>query len=1016
MDKTDAVLLPQETKRSGWLSRNGYLLLCMLVPAVVMYLIYLSRELYPLGDGCVLVLDLNGQYVWFFEALRNFVKGDASLLYSFSRALGGEFLGIYAYYLASPLSYLLALFPQDRMLEGLLVLFLLKTALCGGSFGLYMHKTSKHRNKTAIIVFATCYALSAYGIVQQHNTMWIDAMMWLPMLTLGMEELIKKGKFKLYTFSLAVTLFSNFYIGYMVCIYCFFYFFLAYFGMSEENGHNPDRERCHFLRSGLRVAFYSLLAVGMAAVILLGAYYSLSFGKSTFSTTKWVWSFNFDILDLAYKFLPGSYDTVRPAGYPFVYCGVLTLLLIPSYFLSRKYPMRQKIAAALFIFLFVASFSLSVPDLIWHGFQRPNWLNYRYSFMLCFVLTVLACRAMNEFETASLKAVAGTGGLLAIICILLQNYADPDNEYMTPNDYTCIWFTLILIAVWLAVLGLWRARRDRRVLSVITVTVVAVECLLNGLWCLNALDSDVVFSRYSYYNDFLDKTRPIVESVQESDQSFYRMEKTMFRKLNDNMALGIRGLSGSTSTLNQETIKFLDKMGYCSMSHWSKYLGGTPINDSLLGLKYIVSDSDSAAHSYWYETYLTDENNGYTAYRNPYALSIAYGVSDDLLDFALGYQPTEDKKTDTGSTSTEKKDPTDASKIGSTIDQVKAKINELLGIDETVRNATYTDPYYSPFTRLNAMVAAMLGEEETELFIPVRATESAAGLGTPYFAEKHTCYSSVTSSSILSYRFTVPRDGEVFFYLPTNYPREVALSLYDSESGEVTDCGKWGTGENLRIVSLGVHKAGEELTLRVAPKGKDLYYISGEPTIVMIDETEFEAAFSRLASDQLVIADYTEYSFDGQLTTSRDGELILTTLAYDQGWQITVDGKEVETVKALGSLVAFRVDGEAGEHEISMTYRPRTLTLGLWISGISTLIFLALIVLSPLLRRAPLLRGVVSTVPRKKREDEETETDETKPKQDGKKKKKGLIAGLATLGACTLLLAVNAVTGKDRDR
>ena len=130
-----------------------------------MYLIYFSRELYPLGDGSVLVLDLNGQYVWFFEALRNFVHGDADLLYSFSRALGGEFLGIYAYYLASPLSYLLALFPQDRMLEGLLFLFLLKTALCGGSFGLYMHKTSQKPNKAAIVVFATIAALFSFCVL-----------------------------------------------------------------------------------------------------------------------------------------------------------------------------------------------------------------------------------------------------------------------------------------------------------------------------------------------------------------------------------------------------------------------------------------------------------------------------------------------------------------------------------------------------------------------------------------------------------------------------------------------------------------------------------------------------------------------------------------------------------------------------------------------------------------------------------------------------------------------------------
>ena len=39
--------------------------------------------------------DLNGQYVYFFEELKNILHGDGSLLYSFSRPMGGEFMGIF---------------------------------------------------------------------------------------------------------------------------------------------------------------------------------------------------------------------------------------------------------------------------------------------------------------------------------------------------------------------------------------------------------------------------------------------------------------------------------------------------------------------------------------------------------------------------------------------------------------------------------------------------------------------------------------------------------------------------------------------------------------------------------------------------------------------------------------------------------------------------------------------------------------------------------------------------------
>lgn len=966
------ILKPISEKKKLFFKEYGYLGLCALIPAFVMLLMYCARGLHPIGNGSVLVLDLNGQYVWFFEAFRNFVKGDASLLYSFARAMGGEFMGIYAYYLASPLSFILCLFPTNRMLEGLLVLFLIKTAICGGTFGYYMHKTSIQRRPISIIIFSVFYALCSYGIIQQHNTMWIDAMMWLPLITLGIEELIKHGKFKMYTLLLAITLFSNFYIGYMVCIYCFFYFFLCYIAHSGNN--NPHGEKLHFLKSLLRMAFYSVLAVGMAIVILLCAYYSLNFGKSTFSTPDWTWGTNFDLLDLIYKCLPGSYDTVRPAGYPFVYCGVLTLLLLPAYFLSKKYPMRQKICSAVFVLIFVFSFTLTVTDLVWHGFQRPNWLNYRYSFMLCFYLCVLACRALTVLESYPLRTVAGTGGILALLCVILQQYND--ESYVNPNDFTCIWFTLIAIMIYLAVLGIIRTNQTKKVCSIALVVVVCLEVFLNGLFNMNAFDEDVVYSGYSYYNNFLAETRAIVNKVQEKDTSFYRMEKTSFRKLNDNMALNMRGLSGSTSTLNQETIMFLQKMGYASQSHWSKYLGGTPVNDSLMGIKYVIADKNFEEYEAYYEA--CESEGKYTAYQNPYALSIAYGVSDDILDFKLGYLPVEEE-TEAEEAETEKESDTEpnAEGVGKAVSKGKAWLNKLLGIDETIRKAEYADDFSSPFERLNSMITAMLGAEEpVQVFVPVENVSlTSSGLPSPYYAEKHVCYSldSGSKKGQLVYSFQMPEDAELYYYMPTNYPREISLTLVNDASGESEDCGKFGNGESFRIVSLGLQSSETDLTLYAKAEGNGLYYLSDQPCLYYIDKAVFEDVMARLAQDQLIVTEHTEDSFQGTFTASREKELVMTTLAFDKGWKITVDGHPVEPIKALGSVIAFYIEGDAGEsHEISMVYRPNVLVVGSIISGISLGIYGVLVLAYPVICNVPVLRCLVcvpdSELTRKKKE------------------------------------------------
>ncbi|HPJ22411.1 MAG TPA: YfhO family protein, partial [Clostridia bacterium] len=94
------------------LKKNYVYLLIFLIPVLILVLVYAVRKVYPFGSNSVLVLDLNAQYIYYYEAFRDAVLGDKSLLYSFGRTLGGEFVGIYAYYLASPFSLILLIFPR----------------------------------------------------------------------------------------------------------------------------------------------------------------------------------------------------------------------------------------------------------------------------------------------------------------------------------------------------------------------------------------------------------------------------------------------------------------------------------------------------------------------------------------------------------------------------------------------------------------------------------------------------------------------------------------------------------------------------------------------------------------------------------------------------------------------------------------------------------------------------------------------------------------------------------------
>ena len=89
----------------------------------------------PFGDNTILISDMSTQYVEFFCALKN---GD--LFFSWSKALGTAYVGVFSYYVSSPLSLLTLLVPNEAMPVGLLFLAVLKIALAGLAFCLFIRR------------------------------------------------------------------------------------------------------------------------------------------------------------------------------------------------------------------------------------------------------------------------------------------------------------------------------------------------------------------------------------------------------------------------------------------------------------------------------------------------------------------------------------------------------------------------------------------------------------------------------------------------------------------------------------------------------------------------------------------------------------------------------------------------------------------------------------------------------------------------------------------------------------
>nr|MBQ4318946.1 YfhO family protein [Clostridia bacterium] len=893
--KKKRIAIPQPVKDFAARHERLYLIWAFILPFMLMWLIYIAMEVYPFGGNSVLVLDLNGQYVSFFETLRDLIVNGGSLAYSWERALGGEFMGIYAYYLASPLSFIVALFPKGMITEALLFMFLTKAGLCGLSMGFYMHTQFKSKRMN-VVIFSTLYALTAYAVVQQHNTMWIDELAILPILALGIDRLISHKKCSLFCASLALALIANFYIGYMMCLFTFFYFFYSYFANGYDNLNNVMGERFHFVKSLARIGAASVVAIMIAAIIILPTYYSLTFGKTTFSEAlvpmesedglkgilaginfdSKLWNFeqNFDFIDFIAKLYPGSYDTVRPDGLPFVYCGTLSLILLPLYFTAPNVKPREKILGGVALIFLVVCMNTSVIDLIWHGFQRPNWLNYRYSFMFCFFMVLFAYRAFSSLERIDFKWPVISCGIFALLIVIIQKLGVD-----IVSELRCVWMSILFLGA--AIVGLYFAVKKplKEYSSFILAMIMCIEMFAAGLLNVTDLDADVVYTSRTTYTNYMNRLSPIVNAVKERDDGFYRMEKSVHRKTNDPMALGYNGISNSTSTLNASIIKLLNQLGLASKSHWSKYIGGTPVTDSLLGVKYMIYEDEESAP--FYNLIESDEDHELWAYENPYVLSIAYAVND------------------------------------------------------AVREMDFED-YDTPFELMNDMVTQMLGEEnEVELFKSLKIKEIDYDNCDIGYVTGHKKYSPEDEdrSARIYYYITPKTDDPLYCFFPTEYPRECTLSVnsqgYGSILGNDSDAVKY----------LGYFPIGEELQIELTLEDAMMYMANGGTYFWQLDTALFNEYMPKLAEALFNVEDFSDTMLSGTITVPENRTTLFTTIPYDEAWTITIDGESAEIFKTAESLLACEI--EPGEHEVKFEYKSKYIRYGTILTVTGTVILAA---------------------------------------------------------------------------
>lgn len=614
-------------KVRGFLVKNKAYILSFFIPAVLLFVSYMIFGVYPAGKRSVLALDLNAQYVYYYDYMYDVFAGRESLFYCWSRTFSGEFFGLFAYYLASPFNFIVWLFPRSAITEGLLTMLLVKAA-AGGLCCALMLKRRRGFSDTTTVLFSMMYALSGYFAAQSINPMWLDGLIVLPIVVYGVELICDKRRFLLYTLSLMYIFIANYYIGYMVGIFSALYF--AYYIASGRSAQTSAKG------AGKSAAVYaasSVAAILMSCWVILPVYKSLQMGKLDFGDNDLSsLAENFNITDALIKLFPGTFDTIRPEGMPMIYCGTVALIFAVIWFTLGKIPLRRRAAGGVLLGIMLLSMYVKPVDMLWHGGAVPIWMPYRYSFIISFLMIMFGAEAFEKIGSVKRKMFGAVFAGLVGFLLIADHYAGSEHF----NTTLIIMIPLVVLSVITGVLVIYKKYRSFRTMKITLCILVMTELMLNNVVTFRRMDKDIYYSPRDTYLDDIPYTRDAADTVKALDDGFYRMEKTYHRCVNDPMAAGMYGMSHSTSTFNARAIKLAKTLGFGAREHYSRYDGATPLTDDILGIKYIFSKSELL--SQYDEALDLELEKDIKVYRNDDALGFAY-----LADLSVIGSMIEDK-------------------------------------------------------------------------------------------------------------------------------------------------------------------------------------------------------------------------------------------------------------------------------------------------------------------------------------------------------------------------------------
>lgn len=581
---------------------------------IIILIIFYIKDVNPFGKNSLLAVDFFHQYGPMLGEFYNRIVKGYNLVYSFSMGMGLPFFRNFFNYLSSPFNIILFLFKHDNLIMSYSFIIGLK-AICSSLVMNYYLNKKFNKNNLYFSALSLLYGFSSYFIAYYWNIMWLDGMVFLPLIIYGIEKLISEDKPLLYIFSLSLMLFTNYFIGYMLCIFSVIYF-IGYLIIYLEK-----IELKLIIKKVLCFIISSLIIGALTCWFLLPMYNTLNTISATgdqFPTSQY---YSFTLINFILKHLSGINTTVFKSDIfigPNISTGILSFALFILFIINPKIKTKIKLVYTSILLFLAFSFFSGLFDYIWHAFHVPNDLPFRYSFIYSFVFVLISVYSIVSIKYLKLRFISIVYIIIMLLISLIYflDYNIVNNNVILLNLIALtVYFILYLIYLYV--------KKLKKFIPVVFLITIIIECIIviNYGWNINQ-------DLNNFYDDYSD-IQKIIKYTKKNDNEMHRIEKVNMLTLNDSSWYDYYGQT-SFSSMEYKNLVYLQ----CALGipgnkiNSFYYKQTTPVYDLMYNIKYLIYTNDNFNNLYYSNEY----NN---LYKNNYTLGLMFGVSDNIKNWNI---------------------------------------------------------------------------------------------------------------------------------------------------------------------------------------------------------------------------------------------------------------------------------------------------------------------------------------------------------------------------------------------